>query len=161
EESLLYIIVREQLADPGHRPRELTIKRLDGSTMPVEITMQRTLREDGRAVVICILRDVTERKRVDRLKNEFVSTVSHELRTPLTSINGSLELVLGNVTGELAPETRAMLTIAQNNSRRLVRLINDILDIEKIESGHVAFDFRSLSAADQARNAVEANRSYG
>ncbi|GIL37821.1 ATP-binding protein [Roseiterribacter gracilis] len=160
EEERLFQIVREQLADPGHRPRELTIKRPGGATVPVEMTMQRTLHDD-KPVVICILRDITERKRVDQLKNEFVSTVSHELRTPLTSINGSLELVLGNVTGEVLPETRAMLTIAQNNSRRLVRLINDILDIEKIESGHVAFDFRQLSVADVARSAIDANRGYG
>ncbi|MDB5365886.1 MAG: sensor hybrid histidine kinase [Rhodospirillales bacterium] len=159
-EDHLYVIVREQLADPGHRPREMTIRRPDGTTLPVEITMQRAVHDDGRPIVICIMRDVTERKRIDQLKNEFVSTVSHELRTPLTSINGSLELVLGNVTGEIPTEARTMLTIAQNNARRLVRLINDILDMEKIESGHIAFDFRQLDVGELARQAADANRGY-
>jgi PAS domain S-box-containing protein len=157
--DLIYQILREQLGDAQGRPRELTVLRPDGNTIPVEITMQRVVLDSG-ALVICIMRDIRERKRVDQLKNEFVSTVSHELRTPLTSINGSLELVLGGVTGEIPSEVRSMLTIAQNNSRRLVRLINDILDIEKIESGHVAFDVRPLSAAEIARQAADANRGY-
>ena len=87
---------------------------------------------------LAIIRDISERKAADRLKNEFISTVSHELRTPLTSILGSLGLVTGGVAGEVPAQARAMLEIAHKNSERLVRLINDILDIEKIESGKMA-----------------------
>ena len=83
---------------------------------------------------------LAEREHMARLKNEFVSTVSHELRTPLTSIAGALELLDAGVTGELPEEAADMVAIAHNNSRRLVRLINDILDIEKIEGGRMPFD---------------------
>ena len=96
----------------------------------------------GEDQALAIIRDITERKNIDRLKNEFVSVVSHELRTPLTSIRGSLGLLSGGVAGELSHPVRAMIDIAYSNSERLVRLINDILDIEKIESGKLAFMFK-------------------
>lgn len=86
--------------------------------------------------------DVTELKRIDRMKSEFVSTVSHELRTPLTSIRGSLGLVSGGVAGALPDRARALVEIAKNNCERLIRLINDILDSEKIESGKMPFDLQ-------------------
>lgn len=76
-------------------------------------------------------------KELEHLKTDFVSTVSHELRTPLTSMRGALSLVLAGTTGELPPRGRDLLRIAQQNTERLIRLINDILDIEKIEGGHV------------------------
>ena len=76
------------------------------------------------------------------MKTEFVSTVSHELRTPLTSIRGSLGLLAGGVFGTLPPNSDQMLTIAVNNTDRLIRLINDILDIERLESGHVGLSRR-------------------
>ncbi|HEX2910249.1 MAG TPA: CHASE3 domain-containing protein, partial [Chloroflexia bacterium] len=85
--------------------------------------------------VICTFTDITDRKNVERMKNEFISTVSHELRTPLTSIRGSLGLLIGGIAGDLPSQARSMIEIAHKNSERLVRLINDILDIEKIESG--------------------------
>ncbi|MEO8021796.1 PAS domain S-box protein [Polaromonas sp.] len=86
--------------------------------------------------------DVTELKRIDRMKSEFVSTVSHELRTPLTSIRGSLGLVSGGVAGALPERARALVEIAKSNCERLIRLINDILDSEKIESGKMPFDMQ-------------------
>jgi len=86
--------------------------------------------------------DVTELKRIDRMKSEFVSTVSHELRTPLTSIRGSLGLVSGGVAGVLPDRAKALVEIAKSNCERLIRLINDILDSEKIESGKMPFDLQ-------------------
>lgn len=83
---------------------------------------------------------VAEREEMARLKNEFVSTVSHELRTPLTSIAGALELIDAGITGALPEKTHEMVRIAYQNSQRLIRLINDILDVEKIESGRMTFD---------------------
>ena len=82
--------------------------------------------------------DIEKLKELERLKADFVSTVSHELRTPLTSMRGALGLMLGGVGGELTPKGRDLLRIALTNTERLIRLINDILDIEKMDAGHVA-----------------------
>lgn len=86
-----------------------------------------------------LARDIERLREVERLKTEFVSTVSHELRTPLTSIRGSLGLVLADTAGEVAPKARDLLRIAHQNTERLIRLINDILDVEKMEAGHAEF----------------------
>jgi PAS domain S-box-containing protein len=115
----------------------------------------------GEHEVLAIIRDISERKAADRMKNEFISTVSHELRTPLTSILGSLGLVKGGVAGEVSVQARAMLEIAHKNSERLVRLINDILDIEKIESGKMAFRIEPTDLMALVEHAVEANRTFG
>ncbi len=105
-------------------------------------------------------RDISESKKVERMKSEFVSTVSHELRTPLTSIRGSLGLIAGGVAGEISPQVKAMVDIAYNNSERLVRLINDILDMEKIESGKMVFDMTPAALMPLVEQAIEANQSY-
>ncbi|MFQ3612804.1 MAG: PAS domain S-box protein [Cyanobacteriota bacterium] len=105
-------------------------------------------------------RDITERKKVERLKNEFVSTVSHELRTPLTSIRGALGLISGGVSGQLPPQVQSLVDIAYKNSERLVMLINDILDIEKIESGKMHFDIHPVDLMALLQQAIEANRAY-
>jgi signal transduction histidine kinase len=106
------------------------------------------------------LRYATERKRLERLKDEFVSTVSHELRTPLTSISASLGLLAGNVAGILPEPARRLLGIAHTNSQRLVRLVNDILDIEKLESGHVVFDLRRIDVGSLVERTIDANRGF-
>jgi signal transduction histidine kinase len=106
------------------------------------------------------LRYATERKRLERLKDEFVSTVSHELRTPLTSISGSLGLLMGNAAGNLPAPMARMLAIAHSNSQRLVRLVNDILDIEKMEAGRVVFNFSRVDIQPLVAQAVEANRGF-
>jgi len=106
------------------------------------------------------LRYAGERKRLERLKDEFVSTVSHELRTPLTSIAGSLGLLMGNAAGSLSKSAERLLEIAHTNSVRLVRLVNDILDIEKLETGHVAFDVRKIQVRPLVEQTVEAIRGY-
>lgn len=81
--------------------------------------------------------DLRQLREVEQLQSDFVSTVSHELRTPLTSMRGALGLVLGGAAGAIDPRARDLLRIAHQNTDRLIRLINDILDIEKIEAGHV------------------------
>jgi signal transduction histidine kinase len=110
--------------------------------------------------ILRALRYATERKRLEQLKSEFVSTVSHELRTPLTSIYGSLGLLLGEVVGTLPDPVRRLLTIAHTNSQRLVRLINDILDIEKMEAGRVIFNFSRVAVRPLVEQAIEANRGF-
>jgi Signal transduction histidine kinase len=104
--------------------------------------------------------DVTDRKKVERTKDEFVATVSHELRTPLTSIQGALGLIVGGALGPTPPEMKAMIDIAHSNSERLVRLINDILDIEKIESGGLEFHLRRQPLSPILRKSIEANAGY-
>lgn len=103
---------------------------------------------------------ISERVRAQRIKNEFVSVVSHELRTPLTSIRGALGLLAGGVAGELPPKAHQMIEIAQKNSDRLVLLINDILDIEKIESGKMRFDLKPVPVAALLESAIESNQAY-
>jgi PAS domain S-box-containing protein len=105
--------------------------------------------------------DVTALKQVDRIKSEFVSTVSHELRTPLTSIRGSLGLIAGGVGGKVPDAVMTLVEIAKNNCERLIRLINDILDIEKIESGKIQLDLRETALKPLLAQALEANEGFG
>ncbi|MBO1078754.1 response regulator [Roseomonas haemaphysalidis] len=144
----------------GSHGREVLALRADGSSFPAEISIGRYSEAGGDASV-CVLRDVTERRRLEQLKSEFVSTVSHELRTPLTSIRASLGLVVGGVAGEVSEDVRELLEIAHNNSERLVLLVNDILDMEKIESGRLEFRRERQPAARLLEQAVESNRAYG
>src|ERR1700692_2962904 len=106
--------------------------------------------------ILRALRYATERKRLERLKDEFVSTVSHELRTPLTSISGSLGLLMGNAAENLPPPMGRLLAIAHNNCQRLVRLVNDILDIEKIDAGRMGFSFSRVAVRSLVTQAIEA-----
>ena len=100
--------------------------------------------------------DITELKRIDRMKTEFVSTVSHELRTPLTSIRGSLGLIAGGVAGDMPEAVKNLVGIAKSNCERLIRLINDILDSEKIESGKMRLDMQLVDMGQLVRQAVVA-----
>jgi signal transduction histidine kinase len=93
-------------------------------------------------------------KELNRLKSDFVSTVSHELRTPLTAIKGSIGLILGGVTGGLPTETADMLRITQKNTDRLIRLINEVLDIAKIEAGKIQMHFDKYSLVDVLDNVI-------
>ncbi len=108
-----------------------------------------------------LMRDVNEYRRMEKMKDEFVSVVSHELRTPLTSIRGALGLVAGGVLGPLPEKAQRMIDIAASNSDRLVRLINDILDIEKMESGKVMMQKQDCNAADLMRQASEEMTAMG
>lgn len=113
---------------------ELEVRHQNGQPLLVELLVSR-LEEQDQGATVMVLRDIRERKRVERLKNEFVSTVSHELRTPLTAINGALGLLASGVIGAVLPAQQQLLDIAQQNSRQLATLINDILDIEKLAAG--------------------------
>jgi PAS domain S-box-containing protein len=93
--------------------------------------------ENAEAGFVTCYRDITHHKEVERMKNEFVSTVSHELRTPLTAIRGSLALMAGGVAGELPRQSRELVEMADANAQRLIRLISDILDLQKAERGGV------------------------
>lgn len=131
-----------------------------GDPMPVEFTSTPVRKGGALMGAVVSFRDITERKEIERLKNEFVSTVSHELRTPLTSIRGSLGLVAGGATGELPERAAELVRIAARNSERLILLINDILDMEKIESGKLDFTFRPQPIMPLIEQAVEANAAF-
>jgi PAS domain S-box-containing protein len=139
--------------------REVEGVRKDGSLFPIDIAVN-DMRVGEERMFCSIMRDITERKKIDRMKNEFVSTVSHELRTPLTSIRGSLGLLAGGAAGELPPQALSLLDIAGNNTERLLLLINDILDIEKIESGQMAFKFSNVPVKAFLEQSVKANQDY-
>jgi PAS domain S-box-containing protein len=104
----------------------------------------------------CFMKDISDRREIERLKDEFISVVSHELRTPLTSISAALDLLAGGVLQNQPEDAQQMLNIAANNSDRLVRLINDILDIERIESGKIVMTKQACDAADLMNQSVEA-----
>ncbi len=140
--------------------REVTGRRKDGTTFPMELAVSEVVIDNNRNFV-GIIRDITERKRNEQMQKEFISTVSHELRTPLTSIRGSLGLILGGVTGELSDKTRALLTIANNNSERLIHLINDILDLDKISAGKMQFKNKVVNLVSVVTQAIDSNKGYG
>ena len=106
------------------------------------------------------LRYANERNRLEQMKDDFVATVSHELRTPLTSISGSLALLMNNAAGQLPDSAARLLGIAHRSCQRLQRLINDILDVEKIESGKVAFAVKRLDLRTLVKQSIEANRGF-
>lgn len=95
---------------------------------------------------LLVLRDITERKRVERLQSDFVATVSHELRTPLTAINGALGLAVGGALGELSEKQLKILQLAQQSCKQLHQLVNDLLDFEKLNSGNMPFNIRPITA---------------
>ncbi len=135
--------------------RDELINRKDGTTFPAEVVMT-PIREHGRHIGnVVSFRDITAYKEVERMKDEFVSVVSHELRTPLTSIRGSLGLLAGGALGALSPKAQRMVDIAVNNTDRLVRLINDILDIERMESGTVSLNVVDGQAAGVMQQALD------
>lgn len=124
--------------------------RADGETFAVEITASPLVDSETEEVRggVVVFRDVTQRREVERIKNEFLSVVSHELRTPLTSIHGSLDLLAGGVLGPLPEPAETMVSRALLSSERLTRMINDILDLERIESGNLALDLRAHDVDD-------------
>jgi len=139
--------------------REVEGLRADGRTVPLELWVVE-VNQDNEHLFIGMVRDISDRLQIDRMKKEFVSTVSHELRTPLTSIKGSLGLVNGGALGEIPGEAHAMINVAINNSDRLMLLINDLLDIEKIEAGKMDFHIEPINVMAFISDVLSANQGY-
>ncbi|HEY0307319.1 MAG TPA: response regulator [Acidobacteriaceae bacterium] len=132
-----------------------TFFRRDASSFPVEFEAMPLI-DDGRLTGMVIsFRDISQRHALEHMKDEFISTVSHELRTPLTSIRGALGLLSSGILGSMNEKASHLLRIAVSNTDRLVRLINDILDLERMESGRAPLHFRSCNLADLVSQAVE------
>lgn len=131
---------------------EYDFRRDDGSVLPIEASVATLA--DGRVQIIA--RDISNRRELERLKDEFVSIVSHELRTPLTSIRGALGLLDSGKLAASPEKASRMLSVAVANTDRLIRLINDILDFERIDSGSVAMELAWCSARNIATQVVEA-----
>ena len=134
-----------------------------GEDFPVELSLAEFEYGDGKVRYMANILDVSERREVERMKKEFVSTVSHELRTPLTSIRGSLTLLAVGAMGALPEQVKKVVSIAERNTIRLIGLINDILDIEKLEAGKLDMVFENspltniLERSEQAVSAFAAN----
>lgn len=134
---------------------DLTGRTSTGDEVSLDVVLGTMPLPDGIHIVLA-LRDATGRKEIDRLKDDFISTVSHELRTPLTSVVGSLALLRSGAAGVLPAEAQRLAEIAETNSQRLIRLINDILDIDQIRKGRMAFDYAVIDLRDVMTKAVEA-----
>jgi PAS domain S-box-containing protein len=134
---------------------EDSIFRTDGSAFPAEYVLTPIANQGRFAGSVLSFRDISQRYALDRLKDEFISTVSHELRTPLTSIRGALGLLSSGILGDVNDKAANLLRIALTNSDRLVRLINDILDLERIQSGREPLLFRTIQLAEVARQAID------
>ena len=138
---------------------EFTALRKNGEEFPVELSIT-SVEFEGKPIFSAFAYDITERKQIEKMKNEFISVVSHELRTPLTSIHGSLSLLSSGKLGKFSFDVDELLAIAKNNSERLIRLINDILDIEKIESGSMQFHLENIELNSLVEEAIIVNQAY-
>ncbi len=140
-----------------HLQQELGYVSANGSTRQAMLTVSTVRDEQGRpSHVVGIFEDITRRREAERAREEFVSVVGHELRTPLTSIRGSLGLLAGGLLGELPEEAAGMVALAVANTDRLVRLVNDILDIERMDSGHLPLERAPVGVAELVRSSAQA-----
>lgn len=138
---------------------ELKAQRFNGQPFIMELAVSQITYQGARRF-IAVIRDISERKRIEQMKSEFVSTVSHELRTPLTAIAGALGLINGGALGEVPAPIQDMLRIAHGNSQRLGELINDLLDMDKLIAGKMTFDMRLYSLKELLEAAIEQNQPY-
>lgn len=138
---------------------QLVGKRKDNTEIPLELAITR-VELGAQTIFVTMLHDLTEEKRAEKLKSEFVSAVSHELRTPLTSIRGALGLLVGGIGGVLPEKSIVMLKMANDNAIRLTTLINDLLDFEKLEYGGMQFTLAKTSLRELLEKSIQANQGY-
>jgi PAS domain S-box-containing protein len=129
-------------------------RRKNGEVFPFELSMFEFQTNTGHHLAGSV-RDISERREVERLKKEFLSTVSHELRTPLTSLRGSLGLLSGGALGDLSDEAREVVEIAERNCIRLIGLVNDILDLERLEAGRMELRIEDQQLSSILQRSVE------
>lgn len=141
-------------------PYEKEFIRKDGTRFPAVLNGVLVTESNGKQLVWSIIEDISDRKRIDQMKSEFISTVSHELRTPLTAISGAIGILTHHFTSGWPQPMLNMLNIAQSNSRRLSHLINDLLDIEKITSGKMELHLNQHALLPLVEQAIEINKPY-
>ncbi|TAN50407.1 MAG: PAS domain-containing sensor histidine kinase [Betaproteobacteria bacterium] len=141
--------------------RQIT-RRRDGHEIVCEWSLTPLVNAEGRVIsVIAQGRDITQQLEAERLKQEFTSTLSHELRTPLTAVLGALQLVNSGAVGSPDAEVRELTQIAERNSQRLLELINDVLDLEKVEAGKLPVELQAMPLEELVRESLTLNRAYG
>ncbi|MEQ6884770.1 PAS domain-containing protein [Salicola sp. Rm-C-2C1-2] len=156
----------EQLAlehlrtEGAYGPFEKEYIRRDGSRYPVRLQGVVTYDPDDRPLIWSLTEDITNRRRMERMKDQFISTVSHELRTPLTSISGSLGLLASGTAGELPEKATKMLATAKRNAERLGTLINDLLDMEKLVAGKMPMHAERQPIKPLIQDAAESMAEY-
>jgi PAS domain S-box-containing protein len=149
----------QNLKQTGHTtPFYSELLHRGGYSIPVMVGLAQL--EGSEFEWVGFVLDLTEQKKAEKVKSEFISVVSHELRTPITSIRGSMSLLESGVLGELTPKAKQLVEIANRNSQRLLLLVNDILDMEKLISGKMIFKSEKFDLHELAKQAIEANTSY-
>lgn len=141
-------------------PYEKQYIHKDGHLIPILLNGVLIETPNGEHHIWGFIQDITERKRIEQMKNEFVSVVSHELRTPLTAISGSLGLMSSGMLGDIPGKMQHMLDIAYKNAQRLTLLINDLLDMEKILAGQMVFDMQAQALLPILESSLESNKAY-
>jgi PAS domain S-box-containing protein len=144
------------ISGSGHWQGEIWNRRKSGEIFPQWVSINAIKDNRGHTTnYVGVAWDISELKSSQRMKEEFITTISHELRTPLTSVLGSLGMLMENMTEQLPEQTQRLITLAHSNSRRLVRLIGDFLDIEKIEAGKMTFQFEPLELTALVYRVIE------
>ncbi len=146
-------VLGESLVDLMHN-NLTTLMRGNGQDFPAELVWS-SWREQGRMQYTLVIHDLTERKRIDRMKDEFLATVSHELRTPLTSVLGALGLIASGMAGSLPKPVVEMASIAKRNGERLGKLIDDVLDLTKLEGGQMVLHVKPCNPYSLLMDAVD------
>jgi signal transduction histidine kinase len=139
----------------GVRIRDDVFWKKDKTSVPVEYVASPIMDEGKIAGMVVAFQDVSERRRLDKMKDEFISTVSHELRTPLTSLRASLGLISSGTLDKRPEKQKQMLEVAIGNCDRLVRLVNDILDFDRVEKGGMPLVRVVVPAVDLLRRAAD------
>jgi PAS domain S-box-containing protein len=137
------------------RMRDEVFWRHDGTAIPVEYSANPLLDNGRISGMVVAFQDVSERRRLEKMKDEFISTVSHELRTPLTSLRASLGLIASGSLDKRPEKQRQMIDMAIGNSDRLIRLVNDILDFDSVEKGRLPLHRQKVEAIDMLRRAAD------
>jgi PAS domain S-box-containing protein len=155
--DLIVLLMSGEAHREGLKPREAVVRHKDGHEFPIEVSLFPVF-IDSEKLLCGFTRDITERKEVEHRFREFYSTVSHELRSPLSSIRGSIELMGDYVEENLFDNIKPLLGPASESVDRLIRLINDLLDVKRIEEGQLNLEFRAVDPIDIAKSAADGLR---
>ena len=138
---------------------EVYLRRIDGQLAEVELR-GKAIYYNGRPAVQLIIQDISERRQMDKMKDEFISIVSHELRTPITAILGAVGIIRGLQLDDLDEKQKLLVNIIYNNSQTLVSLVNDILDVSKLEGGKLALNIEECDINELLDEIIKDNTTY-